>query len=116
MEKKRGGLFILVLGLVVAVRLGSNVVKLYKSGGRLTEQEAKLVEVKKENKELKARLAQVQSSEFMEREAREKLGLGKEGEVVVIIPEKETESVKNKTQTQDDEPHWVKWRKLYLKF
>jgi cell division protein FtsB len=116
MEKKGGGLLVLILGLVFVVRLGSNVVKLYKAGGRLSEEETKLVEVKKKNQELKERLAQVQTPQYMEKEAREKLGMGKEGEVVVIVPADEVSTANKVVSKQGNEPNWVRWRRLYLRF
>lgn len=113
-EKSRGSWIVLVLGLALAIKLGFNVVALYKAGGRLTGEEAKLQVTKEKNTELKEKLAMVQTPEYMEREAREKLGMGFDGEVVVVIPDEETE-MKGITKTiTGEEANWVKWRKLYL--
>ena len=96
------------------IRVGANLVRLYKAGGRLTEEEKKLTEVQKENQALKDRLAEVQTPEFLEREAREKLGMGKEGEVVVVIPPEELQAANKQQTDKKQEPNWIKWRKLYL--
>ncbi len=104
----------LVLGLGLAIKLGFNAVTLYQAVGRLTTEQARLEEVKRENQELKDRLAVVQTPEYMEREAREKLGLGFDGEVVVVIPEEEIQTDRGGGMTEVEEVNWVKWRKLYL--
>jgi cell division protein FtsB len=115
MRNNRGSLILLALGVFLTVKVGLNVAKLYKAGERVVKEEKKLAEAQTENRELKERLAEVQTPEFMEREAREKLGMGREGEVVVIIPEEELKGGSDKPQATDQvEANWVKWRKLYL--
>lgn len=67
---------------------------------------------KKETKYLEERLYFVKSTEFIEKEAREKLGLVKEGEYVVLAPvplEK-----KQQTMISDDTPNWKKWLNLFF--
>lgn len=70
---------------------------------------------KKENEELKKRLAVVQSEQFIEEEARNKLFMVKPGESRVIIPDellKASESAKNKKE--DQKPNWQKWWELFF--
>ncbi|OGC92475.1 hypothetical protein A2899_02520 [Candidatus Amesbacteria bacterium RIFCSPLOWO2_01_FULL_49_25] len=104
---------IIGLGVVMTVRLGSNVWRLYKAGDRVGETEAELAQALVEQAELKKQLEYVQTDEFVEREAREKLGLGKPGEVVVILPTPaELPSAKT---SEGRQANWRKWWELYVR-
>jgi len=75
--------------------------------GRYLQQEVERLEMQKE--ELESKMSEVGESEYLEREAREKLQLKKIGEEVVTIlaPEKTGES----TQQTQEEPKSF-WQKL----
>ena len=66
---------------------------------------------KKKNEELKKILKSVQSPEFIEKQAREKLNMGKRGEVVVVLPK--TENQRPKIENEEL-PNWQKWYKLFF--
>ena len=90
-----------------------NVWKLYKAGDKVEIARKELAQAEAEQEKLKAQLEYVQSDEFIEREAREKLGLGKPGETVVIVP---TPQIASKVQSdKGSEQNWRKWWKLYVK-
>jgi cell division protein FtsB len=96
---------------VMAVRSGQNVWKLYLAGDRLAEVRVAVGEAEAENARLKARLEEVTSSAFVEREAREKLGMGRKGEVIVILPDRNG----GEAEKQDKElANWEKWWKAYI--
>jgi len=103
---------VIVLG-VFTVRLGRNVWKLWKAGERIKDAESGVRSQELENQELQKRLAEVQSPEFIEREAREKLGLGKEGETIIVLPPQNEKS--NTQYSISNEPNWKKWWNLYFK-
>ncbi len=107
---------VLIIGVVLFVRLAGNVLRLVNAGGRVADEEKKLKAAQALTQQLKGQLAQVQTPEYMEREAREKLGYGKPGEVVLVMPPQD-QITNNKLQiTNQDQQNWVKWRKLYLGF
>lgn len=108
-KSKWGGWVLVGVLLVMMVRLGGNVWRLWKAGDRLKQAEAEVDKETKENKQLKARLAQVQSPEFIEKEAREKLGLG-QGEQIIAMPEVSAMPA----VPVIGEPNWRKWWKLYV--
>jgi len=89
-----------------------NVWKLYKAGDKVEVARKELAEVQAEQEKLKAQLEYVQSDEFVEREAREKLGLGKPGEEVVIVPS--PPNPKSQAPNSKTEANWHKWWKLYM--
>ena len=66
-----------------------------------------------ENRKLKERLAEITSPEFVEREAREKLGYGKEGETLLVLPNQNSTQYSEKS-AQEEGPNWRKWWKLYI--
>lgn len=117
MKDSKGSLVLLILGGFLAIRIGANLVRLYRAGGRVEEAKKHLAAVTEQNIQLKQQLQEVQTPLYMEREARDKLGYGKAGEVVVVIPEEELQqiSLKQTDKGTDTDPNWIKWRKLYLR-
>ena len=114
LKLKRWKEWVIVLGLsVMAVRTGQNVWRLWKAGDRVSEARSVLAEAEVENKKLKARLEEVQSPEFVEKEAREKLGYGREGEVILMLPKQNEES--SFAKATEDKPNWRKWWDLYVR-
>jgi cell division protein FtsB len=119
MGKKLISWIIIILGWAAVVRTGANVVRLYKAGDRVTEAKKELAIELQKNEELKRQLANVQTPEYMERLAREKLGYGKEGELVVVIDPNElkvTPSASSGQANEEQVPNWLQWRKLWLGF
>lgn len=106
--------FIIIFGLFYA--LGSQIYDSLRSGDRLNQETKKLVNLQKRNMELKNKLSEVQSVGFIEEEARNKLGLAREGETVVIISQKEIDKVLGVEKKQVEEPkipNWQGWLKLF---
>lgn len=103
------GVFILLIYLIISSF--KSILELNKAGKTVVEYEKELQEVTNRNKELKERLKEVQKPEFIEREAREKLGLGKPGESIVIIPKITLVPEKKKEKPL---ANWEKWWKLFF--
>ncbi len=84
----------------------------------IKKEETRLVKLRKENEELKKRAEEVGKDIFFEKEARNKLGLGKEGETIVVLPDDETlRKLALKREEEQDtlpDPNWKKWLKLFL--
>lgn len=73
----------------------------------------RLQEVTDDNQNLERQLAQVGSQEFIEKEARNKLNLGKEGEIVLILPSISPFLTPTPIPV-DISPNWQKWVKIFL--
>lgn len=72
----------------------------------------KLAEEQKESRFLKERLFNVKTNQFIEKEAREKLGMSRPGEYIVIAP---TSTPLNEERIEiDTKPNWLKWWKLFF--
>lgn len=104
-----------LVGIVVVSRTAANVYRLWQAGGRVKQAEGQLARLKQENEVLNQQLQEVETPEYMERLVREKLGYGKPGEVVVVIPE-DINSKSKALSSKEEVPNWKQWRKLYLGF
>ena len=72
----------------------------------------KLVSEQKKNQFLKEHLFYVKTNQFVEEEAREKLGMSRPGEYVVIAP---TSTSLNQEKIEIDmRPNWRKWWELFF--
>jgi cell division protein FtsB len=76
----------------------------------LEEQRQELVRLQEENRKLEEALSQADTPEFVEKEAREKLGLVKEGETIVILPKTDPSSL----ITDQQESNWKQWWGLFF--
>ena len=104
---------IIVLGLVIAIKQGTSVWKLWKSGEQVHLAQAQVRQEEDKNQSLKTRLAEVDTPQFIEREAREKLGYSKAGETILILPQQN--EVDSSQLTVDSRPNWQKWWDLYIR-
>lgn len=66
------------------------------------------------NQELKGKLAQVKTPQFIEEEARNKLFLSKPGEGIIVIPTGALQASPSAVPTpQDTRPNWQKWVDIF---
>ena len=103
--------------LVLLISIVRNVSRIANLNKNIQEEEQSLVSLRKKNDELKKKVEEVKSDEFIEKQARDKLGLAKEGETVVVLPD--GESLKKLAPLNNDEsetlpdPNWKKWEGLF---
>lgn len=114
-EKRKWWRWVIVgVGLVMAVRQGVSVVRLWKTGRVVEEAKTQVEKESRENERLKEKLAEVSSPEFVEREAREKLGYGKAGETLLVLPNQNSAQNAEKSAQDKEDPNWRKWWRLYV--
>lgn len=101
--------FLIILGIILLVKLLTATWNWRQVDVRLRQEEERISEVEEKNKQLKAKLEEVKSEEFMEKIAREKLGMGKEGEVIVIMPQIDYKKAKKEKQELEN---WEKWMRV----
>lgn len=105
-------LIILIVSLIAIVSLSGSIWDAWRRGGALGERQRALAEVEAENKALKTKLEEVQTPGFIEREARNKLGMTREGETVIVIPQGESSVVSH--QSSDGQlSNWKLWVGLF---
>lgn len=106
---------IILLILVTAYNLLVQINDALRSGERLSFQAETVYKLEAKNRELKKKLSEVQSREFIEKEARNKLGLGKVGETIVIIPEEKLKMILGASQSAEIKlPNWLGWLKVFF--
>lgn len=77
--------------------------------------EERVEELRVKNEELKERLGYVKSSEFVEKEARDRLNMAKEDEIIVVLPEElGLRDWKLETSSEEDLPNWQRWLRLFF--
>ena len=107
----------IIIALLVAYivfSVGKVLYQNYKVNKEVAALKVQVEELKKANKEYSDKILYYQSPSYREKIARERLGLQKEGEsVVVILPEerpKETEQ-----GPKDTSPNYLKWWNYFFK-
>ena len=108
-------IFLLVL---FVLSLARNILRIGKAGKRISDKEERVQEMKEENEALKKRLEEVQSSHFTEKQLRDNLGLVKEGEIVIVLPDEDilrslSPDLEEEKEALPD-PNWRKWLKLFI--
>jgi len=73
-----------------------------------------LADLKRENEVLKKELDFKKSDQFAEEEIRNKLGLAKPGETIVVLPKEENTKYQI-PNTKYELPNWQKWWNLFFK-
>lgn len=103
-----------IVGLLVTiVGLSQSVVRLMGRKSMLKTKQEELTRVKKEQEDLQNKLTLVQAPEFIEKEARDKLNLGKVGETIVLVEEGEAQAQTSQEKTTAL-PNWKKWWNLFF--
>lgn len=103
-------IFIIIVLLVIIKNLGSAIVDNLQGKSIITSYKTTLSERKNQHAFLKEQLSYVKSNQFVEEEARNKLGLVHGSEVVVIAPQPEKKLISRTTSTPL--PNWQIWLTL----
>lgn len=116
MIKKIVLVLIILAGLIFAYSLVNQIMRAARSGERLSQAADAVFKLEARNKDLQKKLLQIQSPEFIEEQARDKLGLAKKGETVVVIPEEKLKLVLGASSpAQIRLPNWLGWLKVFFR-
>jgi cell division protein FtsB len=103
---------------LMLISLTRNILKIRTFRGRLTETEERIEKLKSGNEVLGEKLDTFQSDEYIEKQLRDKLGLAKEEEIIIVLPDEETiRKFAPKTEEEEEilpNPNWKKWFKLFF--
>lgn len=73
--------------------------------------------LQKENEELQLKIEEAKKQEYIEKQLRDKLGLSKEGEIIVVLPDADTLRKLVPPIPEEEEilpdPNWKKWLKVF---
>lgn len=109
-------LVIILIGLIISFGLVRNLYSIYQNSKFQEQAVRKLEKLRAENTRLKEEVVTSQEQSFIEREARERLGLVKPGEVVVILPtaKEVSPSAQSLTEVKTSRPIWQQWVGLFF--
>ena len=118
LTSKIAGWVIWILIILLAVTLVRDVQRANQIKAQVQAEKAKVAGIQADNTKLMAELAQTQNPDFIEQDIRNKLGLGKAGEAIVVLPDDETlrklaPQMPVEVDTLPD-PNWLKWEKLFF--
>lgn len=118
--RKYLGYILLAGALFVIFSIGRTTLGLLEKGKALDEAGVMVEELKREQEELLKTKEKIESDEFIEKEARERLGLAKEGETVVVLPEEEIlKKLAPKLEPDafpEELPIWKRWVEIFFRF
>lgn len=117
MIKKALSLLAILIVLFIGYNLIGQILGALRSEERLSQAAWKLHGLEVKNKELKKQLSEIKSTDFIEKTARDKLGLAREGETVVVIPEEALERVLGEAKKIEEIrlPNWQGWLRVFFK-
>lgn len=110
------------LGILLLIGLSTSLFRSYQKASKtkslIQREKNRVEELKKENEKLEEDLTRVKSEEFIEKQLRDKLGLARPGEVILVLPDAETlKKLAPKIENEEEvlpEPTWKKWMDLFL--
>jgi len=109
---------LILLSILLAISLVRNMFRKNQVDETITEEEVMVEDLRRENEELKKELQILGSDEYKERQLRDKLGLAKEGELIVILPDEEILRKLAPKSFEEEEtlpdPNWKKWMHLFF--
>lgn len=104
-------IFFISLGAIVTAP--RSLYEMWQRRDLLRERQEVRDELATENERLRRELAESQTPEYIEKVAREKLGLIKEGERVILMPPRKDSGQAN-FATPDSVANWKKWWRLFF--
>ena len=100
------------------VSLSRSVVDLWQRRAIVKKEQERLVLVEQRHQELTERLKTVQTPAFVEKEARERLGMAREGDTVIIMDnmgsEKEEQGGVSISRYREPVPNWKRWWQVFF--
>ncbi len=105
-------LVILLVCLFLIVNITRSLKELTTAGGQVEETEKQVEKLRLRNEELKKQKIEVQKPSYLEKVARDKLGMAKEGEVIIVLPPIPLSAPAG--VKEENIPNWKKWYHLFF--
>lgn len=116
--KKLLGVATWVLVIFLLFSTIKNIGRVGSINATVQKEKDKVEKMKEENTRLEAQIAQTQGSAFIEKQIRDKLGLAKAGEAIVVLPDAEIlRKLAPQVPVEENslpDPNWKKWLKLFI--
>jgi cell division protein FtsL len=116
--KKLLGYAIWVFVVILLISTVRNINSVRNIQSQVDSEKLKVEKMKEENTQLQAQINQAQSSDDIEKQIRDELGLAKPGEAIVVLPDPDViRKLAPITPVEEDslpDPNWVRWEKLFF--
>lgn len=118
MRKKIFVISAIILILLAIFGLGKQISKALQATSRLDQATDILSRLQEENRKLQTQLIKAKSQEFIEQQARDKLGLTKPDETTILIPQDQIEKILGLSKKVPEIiiPNYQGWLKLLLRW
>lgn len=104
--------------MILALSIINNAGRNAQINAQIQAEKDKLAKIQADNSKLQSQLTQTQSPDFIEKQVRDKLGLGLPNEATVVLPDDDTlRKLAPQMPTEQNvlpDPDWKKWEKLFL--
>ena len=115
--KKLSSLFLLLISIALSLSLYRSITRTGAVNLGIEEAQEQVDKLKEENQRLEEKIKAVRNIEFVEKQLRDKLGLAKEGEIVIVLPEDDVlRKLAPKIEEVEEvlpDPNWKKWAKMF---
>ena len=108
-EKSKFPIIVTTILLFLIFTNSRSVTNLKSSINRINTAETKIDDLAKQNEDLKEKIEQVSTEEYVEKEAVEKLNLTKPGQKIIIMEGIKPKDDIEKTNPAIPEPNWKLW-------
>jgi cell division protein FtsB len=107
-----------VLVVFLLISITKNIGRVMSIRRQVEEERVRVEKMEAENERVRAQIAEAQGADFIEKQIRDKLGLTKEGEAIVVLPDEAVlKSFAPARETDENalpDPNWMKWRNLFF--
>lgn len=107
-------LIIIGISIILIIGLCGSLADIWSKRDVVGIREEKLIKIKKEHEVLKKKLEETKTSAFIEREARERLGLVQPGETIVLFDKNGQSEIVEKGDAIPSMPKWKQWWQLFF--
>lgn len=115
MVKRLISFTILLIGLYLIINLTRDISRLLRAKDSVALVEKKVEKLQEEQGRLLELKEYYSSPEFIEKEAREKLGMAKPGETIIILPTNLPQVLgRSEDREEPTIPNWRKWWELFF--
>lgn len=101
-----------LISLGLAISAGRTIVELWQRRDVVDVRKRELAKIQAENNTLQDKLKDMGSDAYVERVARDQLGMIKEGETIVMLPEGAVQG--RESGEEKNIPNWKKWWSLFF--
>lgn len=110
--------FLIIVAIVLSFSLIRSLIRMSEAGEKIVEAEEKVRDLELEHERLLDKLEEVESEKFVESQMRDKLGLVKEGEIVIVLPDEEILRRLAPEEIVEEDvlppPNWKMWLDLFI--